>query len=262
MDDAVIVLLAVAAAPGAIAGVFGATAARRRRLSRRLRRAVPVTCRELAATDRAPGLVVVTGRVQPGPSGQLTAPVTNSRCLWWRVDQTHTYRQEGRTYTSNAVTHRATATVELHDDTGSVLLDGQVFDRFISVYDIDNPTGFRLATHDIVKGDRGGRRKLLARLHELGICDFAGDPPPSFTFHEMRVEQYRRVTVLGTPVRQERGWCLTAAGGGGSSVHDLATLRAEADREAAGLHRVTRAFALCAGALLAVAGAVQVAALW
>ena len=93
--------------------------------------------------------------------------------------------------------------MELSDDTGSVLLDGQVFDRFIAVYDIDHPTGFQLATHDIVKGRRGGRLKLLARLGELGICDFADDPPASFTFHEMRVEQYRRATVLGAPVRHE-----------------------------------------------------------
>lgn len=262
MDDVVVTVLAVAAAPGAIAGIFGATAAHRRRLSRRLRRAVPVTCRELAAMDQAPRLVVVTGRVQPGPTGQLTSPVTSSPCLWWRVDETHTYRQEARTYTTSAVSHRAEATVELYDDTGSVLLDGQVFDRFISVYDIDNPTGFQLATHDIVNGRRGGRRKLLARLRELGICDFVDDPPPSFTFHEMRVEQYRRVTVLGTPVRHERGWRLTAGRGGGSSVQDLATLLADADREAASLHRVTRAFALSSGALLAVAGVAQAVLLW
>jgi hypothetical protein len=262
MEDVVVAVLGVAAAPGAIAGIFGATAAHRRRLSRRLRRAVPVTCQELAAMNQAPSLVVMTGRVQPGPTGQLTSPVTTSPCLWWRVDETHTYRQGVRTYTTNAVTHRVEATVELSDDTGSVLLDGQVFDRFISVHDIDNPTGFQLATHDIVEGNRGGRRKLLARLGELGICDFVDDPPASFTFHEMRVEQYRRVTVLGTPVRHDRGWRLIAGRGGGSSVRDLASLRADADREAASLRRVARAFALGSGALLAVAGLTQAVLLW
>jgi len=262
MEDVVVVVLAIAAAPGAVAGIFGATAARRLRLSRRLRRAVPLTCRELAAMDQAPSLVVVTGRVQPGPTGPLTSPVTTSPCLWWRVDETHTYRQEARTYTTNAVTHRAQVTVELYDDTGAVLLDGQVFDRFISVYDIDNPTGFQLATHDIVNGRRGGRRNLLERLRELGICDFVADPPPSFTFHEMRVEEYRRVTVLGRPVRHDGGWRLTAGPGGGSSVQDLETLRADAEREAASLRRVTRAFALSSGALLAVAGVAQAVILW
>ena len=54
MEDAVVAVLAIAAAPGAIAGIFGATAAHRRGLGRRLRRAVPMTCRELAATDQAP----------------------------------------------------------------------------------------------------------------------------------------------------------------------------------------------------------------
>lgn len=262
MEDAVIAVLAVAAAPAAIAGIFGATAAHRRRLGRRLRRAVPMTCRELAATERPPSLVVVTGRVQAGPTGHLAGPVTDSPCLWWRLDETHSYRQEGRTYTSDAVTHRAQATVELHDDTGSVLLDAEVFDRFIAVYDIDNPTAFQVATHDIVKGRRGGRRNVLARLQKLGLCDFADDPPANFTFHEMRVEQYRKVTVLATPVRHEHGWLLTARHGGGSSVQELAALRTDADREAASLHRFARAFALCSGALLAVAGAVQAAALW
>jgi hypothetical protein len=258
MEDGIIAVLAVAAVPGAIAGIFGATAARRRGLGRRLRRAVPVTCRELAAMTRAPALVVVTGRVQPGPTGQLTGPVTGGPCLWWRVDETHAYQQEGRTYTSDAVTHRAEATVELRDDTGSVLLDGRVFDRFIAVYDIDNPTGFRVATHDFVEGRRGGRRALLARLRDLGICDFTGDPPATFTFHEMRVEQHRKVTVLGAPVRHGHGWWLTAQRGGGSSVEDLATLCADADREAAGLSRFARSFALCSGALLAIAGVAQV----
>lgn len=262
MEDAVIAWLAVAAAPAAIAGVFGATAAHRQSLGRRLRRAVPMTCRELAATNRAPKLVVVTGRVQPGPTGQLTAPVTQRRCLWWRVDETHTYQQELRTYTTGAVTHRAQAIVELHDDTGSVLLDGQVFDRFLAMYDIDNPTGFQVATHDLVKGDAGGRLKLLVRLRELGICDFVDNPPPSFTFHEMRVDQYSRVTVLGAPVRHDDGWRLTALHGGGSSTQDLATLLADADREAAGLYRFARACVLVSGALLAVAGATQAAALW
>ncbi len=262
MEDAIVAVLAVAAVPGAIAGVFGATAAHRRRLSRRLRQAVPVSCRELAAMAPAPKLVVVTGRIQPGPTGQLAGPVTARPCLWWRVDESHTYRHEGHTYTTDAVSHRAEATVELHDDTGSVPLDGQVFDRFIAIYDIDHPTGFQLATHDIVKGRRGGRRNLLARLRELGICDFVDNPPASFTFHEMRVEQYRRVTVLGTPVRHGHGWRLTAPRGGGSSVQDLATLRAEADHEAAGLRRFARAFALCSGALLAVAGVAQAAVLW
>jgi hypothetical protein len=258
MEDGIIAVLAVAAAPGAIAGIFGATAAHRLRLSRRLRRAVPMTCRELAATDRAPGMVVLTGRVQPGPTGQLSAPVTGSPCLWWRVDETHSYQQEGRTYTTDAATHRAEATVELRDDTGSILLDGRVFDRFIAVYDIDNPTAFQVATHDIVKGRRGGRGRLLARLRDLGMCDYADDPPATFTFHEMRVEQYRKVTVLGTPVRHEDGWRLSTSRGGGSSVWDLATLRTDAAREAASLRRVTRAFALCSGALLAVAGVAQV----
>ena len=257
MEDGVIALLAIAAAPGAIAGIFGATAARRGQLSRRLRRATPVTCRELAAMDQAPSLVVVTGRVQPGPTGQLAGPVTARPCLWWRVDETHTYRQEARTYTTTPVTHRAEVTVSLYDDTGSVLLDGQVFDRFISVYDIDNPTGFRLATHDIVEGQRGGRQKLLVRLRDLGICDFVDDPPPSFTFHEMRVEEYREVTVLGTPVRHDRGWRLVASPGGGSSTQGLETLLADADRAATSLRRVARAFALGSGALLAIAGVAQ-----
>lgn len=67
--------------------------------------------------------------------------------------------------------------------------------------------------------DRAGpARRLLARLRELGICDFVDDPPPSFTFHEMRVEQYRRVTVLGTPVQHERGWRLTAGPGVAQAV--------------------------------------------
>jgi len=262
MEDAVITLLAIAAAPAAIAGIFGATAAHRQGLGRRLRRAVPMTCRELAATDQAPKLVVVTGRVQPGPTGQLTAPVTQRRCLWWRVDETHTYQQELRTYTTSAVTHRSQTIVELQDDTGSVLLDGQVFDRFIAVYDIDNPTGFQLATHDIVKGERGGRLKVLARLRELGICDYADDPPASFTFHEMRVDQYSKVTVLGAPVRHDHGWRLTALRGGGSSTQDLATLLADADREATGLGRFARTFALISGGLVAVAGVAQAAALW
>jgi hypothetical protein len=261
MEDAVVTLLAVAAAPGAIAGVFGATAARRLGLTRRLRRAVPMTCRELAAADQPPKLIVLTGRVRPGPAGQLTAPVTTRPCLWWRVDEKHTYRQESRTYTTDAVTHRAQATVELHDDTGAVPLDGAVFDRFIAVYDIDNPTAFQVATHDFVEGKRGGRRDLLVRLRDLGICDFVEKPPPSFTFHEMRVEEYRRVTVLATPVRHDEGWRLTATHGGGCSVQDLATLRADAERETASLRRVTRAFALCSAAVLAVAGVAQAVAL-
>ncbi|MEU4160090.1 hypothetical protein [Actinoplanes sp. NPDC026670] len=261
MDDTAVTLLAIAAAPGAIAAVFGATAARRQSLSRRLRQAVPMTCRELAATDRAPKLVLMAGRLQPGPTGQLTSPVTQRRCLWWRVDETHTYEQELRTYTTSPVTHRSQAVVEMHDETGSVLLDGQLFDRFLEVYDIDNPTGFRLATHDIVEGNRGGRGKLLLRLGELGICDFADNPPPKFTFHEMRVDQYSRITVLGAPVRDGDSWRLTARHGGGSSTQSLETLLAEADREAGGLFRFVRVFTLIAATLAALAGLAQLAAI-
>jgi len=261
MEDVVIAMLAVAAAPGAIAGIFGATAAHRGRLSRRLRQAVPMTCGELAATEQVPKLVVVTGRLQPGPTGQLIGPVTSRPCLWWRVDVTHTYRRGVRTYTTTPSSHRAEAIVELDDGSGSVLLDGRIFDRFIAVYDIDNPSGFQLATHDFVEGKRGGRRNVLARLREMGICDFVDDPPPSFTFHEMRVDQHSKVTVLAAPVRHEGGWRLIAPPGGGSSVRDLETLRADADREAASLRRVARAFALCSGALLVVAGVIQAVAL-
>ncbi|RZU51786.1 hypothetical protein EV385_3621 [Krasilnikovia cinnamomea] len=246
--------------PGVVAALSAAIAAGSVRRSRRLRRAVPVTCRDLADMRKPPKKVIVAGRVNAGPGGLLTGPVTMRPCLWWQVDVYSTREYRDNTVTRQRTVHdlrRSGNAVELADDTGSVLLDGDVFGKVIVAAE-DSDSSWGVTTQDMVEEGKRRHRLLLGRLRDADICDFVENRPLEFTVFEKRLEPERKVTVLATPVRHEQGWRLAAWRGDGAIVHDLAQLRADADKEARKNARFAVVFTKVTAVVLGIAGIAQV----
>lgn len=247
-----LLLMAVGLMAGSVALSMWLVGAHRGRLASRLRKAPLLTCQEVAAAKFLPQRVVIAGRVAPGPTGPVRAPVSNRQCAWYRVDISgRTKNVDKDPYT---ITHRTEGMIAIEDGTGTVLVSARALDRYICTADIGNDYLCEVPQHTLP-----AKRKyseVRERLRAAGLWNETYELK-AMSFHEMRVDPGRSITVLGTPRRRgELGWTLEAHRGDGSSVRDLETLRADADAERADLlNTMVRPASKAAASLFAVAGA-------
>jgi len=204
---------------GVMAGAVGLSmwlvGAHRGRLGRRLAKAPRMTCRELAEARFLPRRVIITGRVVQGPAEPLRAPVSNKLCVWYRVDISgHVPGLEVKHFT---VRHRAEGMITVQDDTGTVLVSARALDRYIAATDVGNDFTCEVPRHTVP--DKKQHKDVCERLRAAGVWD-RPTSVEGLSFHEMRVEAGRELTILGTPRRRGAdGWVLEARQGDGSSGH-------------------------------------------
>lgn len=248
---------------GALVGMAGLAAggvglsmwlvgAHRGRLASRLRKAPLMTCREVAEAKFLPRRVVIAGRVVEGSTPPLRGPVSGKPCLWYRIHISGLHDPYRETI-SYSFAHRAEGMIAIKDHTGTVQVSARVLDRYIAIADIGNDHTCEVPEH--FTADKKRHREVCERLRAAGLWE-KPDDVKDLSFHEMRVDVGRSITVLGTPRRHGAdGWVLQAHRGDGSSVRDLEKLRADADEELVDLRKIVRPASKAAVVLFAVSAA-------